>query len=188
MVQDYLKGTQENTSCFADFFQTVLHLKTIQRQGWKDKLGMSDPESVADHCYSTTVMAMVLSDSKKLDTIRIIKMSLLHDLAETITGDLTPEKTTKPKKIAAENRAMKKILTTLDESQKAEYWGIWREYLQNKSKEARLMHQIDKLEMAIQASEYGKSSFTKSQIMPFLMSAKKEITDPELKKILSEFM
>jgi len=188
MVQDYLKGTRENTSGLAEFFQTILQLKSIQRQGWKDKLDMKNPESVADHCYSTAVIAMVLADLKKLDVTKIIKMSLLHDLAETITGDMTTEQTTKSKKIEAESRAMKKILGTLDGSQKTEYWKIWREYLQNKSKESKLLHQIDKLEMAIQASEYAKLGFTKNQIMPFFKSAKNEITDPKLRKILSEFM
>jgi putative hydrolase of HD superfamily len=101
---------------------------------------------------------------------------------------MTPEQTTKSKKIEAESRAMKKILGTLDGSQKTEYWKIWREYLQNKSKESKLLHQIDKLEMAIQASEYAKLGFTKNQIMPFFKSAKNEITDPKLRKILSEFM
>jgi putative hydrolase of HD superfamily len=187
MVQDYLKGTQENTK-LVEFFQTVLNLKAIPRQGWKDKLGMENPESVADHCYSTTVMAMILADSRKLDTPRIIKMSLLHDLAETITGDLTPGQLTKTKKTKFENEAMEKILSTLAKPQKIEYWNIWSEYQQNKSAESRLLHQVDKLEMAIQANKYGKMGFTKSQIAPFLKSAKIGITDPKLRKILSKFL
>ncbi len=45
-----------------DFFQIVLGLKTIQRKGWKDKLGLKNVESVADHSYSMAIMSMVLSD------------------------------------------------------------------------------------------------------------------------------
>jgi putative hydrolase of HD superfamily len=83
---------------------------------------------------------------------------------------------------------MKKILNTITKSQKTEYWKIWNEYQQNKSKEAKLLHQIDKLEMAIQANEYRNQGFTKNQIAPFLKSAKIGITDPKLKKILSKFL
>jgi putative hydrolase of HD superfamily len=83
-----------------DFLKTTIKLKTVPRQGWINKLGIKDPESVADHCYSMAVMAMVFSDLKKLDTEKIIKMTLLHDLAEAITGDLTPDDATRSKKFS----------------------------------------------------------------------------------------
>lgn len=184
MDQDYLKATQENTS-LAEFFKTVLKLKTTPRQGWIDKLGIQDPESVADHCFSTAVIAMILSDKKNLDTTKIIKMSLLHDLAEAITGDLTPDAVPKIKKNEMEDSAMTQILSNLEDSQKSEYLAIWNEYQKNSSKEAKLLHQIDKLEMAIQANEYHKKGHTKTS--SFFTSAKAEITDNDLLKILAKF-
>lgn len=185
MDPDYLKATQENTN-FAEIFKTILKLKTVRRQGWIDKLGLQNPESVADHCFVTTVMAMMLADKKKLDTTKIIKMSLLHDLAEAVTGDLTPEAVPKTKKREMENAAMTQILQNLDNSQKSEYLGIWDEYQKNTSQEAKLLHQIDKLEMAIQANDYHKKGFT--EISSFLISAKTEIVDSDLSKILSKFL
>jgi len=187
MDRVYLKATHENTS-LAEFFQTVVKLKTVYRQGWKDKLGMKNPESVADHCYSMTVMAMTLSDLKKFDTMKIITMSLLHDLAETITGDLTPGQKPKSQKEKLEDDAMRKVLKGLGKSQKAQYWKVWQEYQKNTSREAKLLHQIDKLEMAIQANEYKNLGFTKKQMTPFFKSAKSQITDPTLQKILSNFL
>ncbi|MBI5146786.1 MAG: HD domain-containing protein [Thaumarchaeota archaeon] len=164
-----------------DFLKTAIELKAIPRQGWINKLGLKDPESVADHCYSMAVMAMIFSDLKKLDTEKMIKMTLLHDLAEAITGDLTPDDVIKSKKEKMENRAMKKILANLPEPIRIKYEKLWMEYQQNSTREARLLHQIDKLEMALQAKSY-KKRFTKKQLKPFFDSAKKEITDPELKK------
>ncbi|HXG73545.1 MAG TPA: HD domain-containing protein [Candidatus Nitrosotenuis sp.] len=184
MGQDYLKETQGNTN-LAEFFKTVLKLKTVPRQGWIDKLGLKDPESVADHCFSTSVMAMILSDKKNLDTTKIIKMSLLHDLAEAITGDLTPDNMPKTKKIEMENLAMTQILSKLGDPQKSEYLDIWAEYQKNNSKEAKLLHQIDKLEMAMQADAYHKKGHT--QTLPFFDTAKKEITDDDLLEILTKF-
>ena len=49
------------------FFQRVLELKNVPRQGWKEKLEIDNPESVADHSYSTSVMSMILSDLDGLD-------------------------------------------------------------------------------------------------------------------------
>ncbi|MGI0004676.1 MAG: HD domain-containing protein [Candidatus Nitrosotenuis sp.] len=182
-----MKATQENSN-LVEFFQTVLKLKTVHRQGWKDKLDMKNPESVADHCYSMSVMAMVLSDLKKLDTAKIIKMSLLHDLAETVTGDIVPNQKQKQQKEKLESTAMKKILKCLGKTQRTEYWKIWQEYQKNATKEAKLLHQIDKLEMAAQAKEYANRGFAKNQIATFLKSAKSEISDPKLQKILSGFL
>lgn len=166
-----------------DFLKTAIKLKTVPRQGWINKLGLKDPESVADHCYSMAVMAMLFSDLKKLNTEKIIKMTLLHDLAEAITGDLTPDDATKSKKEKMENIAMKKILATLPKSVKTEYGKLWAEYQQGNTKEAKLLHQIDKLEMALQAESYKKRGYTKKQLEQFFDSAKKGIIDPALRRL-----
>jgi len=136
------------------FFQRVLELKNVPRQGWKEKLEIDNPESVADHSYSTSVMSMVLSDLDGLDTEKIIKMALLHDLSESIIGDITPDKMLKNEKIKKENFAMKQILKNLPNKIAAQYFEIWCEYQKNSSQEAELLHDVDKLEMAFQAKFY----------------------------------
>ena len=69
MVQVFLKAIRENSNILMnEFFETAANLKNIPRKGWIDKLGINSPESVADHCYSTTLMAMVISDLQNLDT------------------------------------------------------------------------------------------------------------------------
>ena len=183
MDQACLKATQENTSIIFDF---ILHLKTIPRSGWQKKLGIKRPESVADHAYGVAAIAMVLSDSRGLDSIKVLKMAILHDLAESITGDLTPEDGPKSKKTKLENIAMKKILSTLESKIQKQYQTIWDEYQKNQTPEAKLLHQVDKLEMALQANIYKKLGHSKQKLKPFLNSAKKQITDSEIRKILQK--
>ncbi len=36
------------------------------------------------------LMAMVLGDRQDLDTLKLVKMCLIHDLSEVIAGDITP--------------------------------------------------------------------------------------------------
>jgi len=122
VIQVCLKATPENSDLF---FEYVLNLKTKPRRGWQKKLGLKNPESVADHAYCVAAIAMVLSDSKKLDSEKILKMAILHDLAESITGDLTPEDGPKQKK---EDAAMKKILSTLNPPLRKQYWLLWNQY------------------------------------------------------------
>jgi len=171
-----------------NFIQKVLELKSIPRQGWKEKLKINNPESVADHSYSTTVMAMIFADIKGLNTEKIIRMALLHDLAESVIGDITPNNITKDEKIKKENIAMKQILKNLPDKIVKSYFEIWNEYQKNSSQESRLLHDIDKLEMAFQAKFYQNKGISKEKLQTFFNTAKKEIKSKNLRNILSNFM
>lgn len=167
-----------------DFFYLALELKKVPRKGWKSKADIEHPESVADHSYGTAIMAMVLSDLQKLDTQKIIKMALLHDLAETVIGDFMPGEISKEIKNTSENDAMKEILSKLPESIAEEYLKIWQEYLQANTRESILLHDVDKMEMAIQAAKYSSEGISGEKLKLFIDSAKKEIKSKELLEML----
>ena len=167
------------------FFQKVLELKNISRQGWKNKLNIKNVESVADHSYSTAIMSMVLSDLQGLKTEKIIKMALLHDLAESVIGDLTPSDIHPEKKIGIENRVMKQILENLPNNLSQQYNIIWDDFQKNSSPEANLLHEIDKLEMAFQAKFYLEQGFSREKLRSFFMDANTKIKNRQLRDILS---
>ena len=152
------------------------------------KLGISSPESVADHTFSMSTIAMVLSDLQKLDTQKVLKMSLLHDIAESITGDLTPEDISKNEKIELENKTIDKILCNLPDDLAKNYLTIWNEYNENMSDEAKLVHEVDKLEMVIQALSYANNGIEKEKLEPFVNSAKSQINSKQLKEILDKLL
>ncbi len=169
-----------------DFLNIAANLKTVPRQGWIDKLSIKNPESVADHTYSMAIIGMVLSDSQKYNTEKILKMILLHDLAESITGDFTPEQKSKQEKKLLEDKTFKNILTHLPENLQKQYLHLWNEYQTNGSIEANIVHQIDKLEMAIQAKIYSRQKNSLKNLLSFFDSAKKEIKDPNLLKLFEQ--
>ncbi len=168
-----------------DFFKIIINLKNVQRKGWMYKLDVKNPESVADHCYSMTLMAMILSELHKLDTKKIVKMTLLHDLVESVVGDFTPEEISKPKKLELENTAMEKILNILPENLIEGYQKIWNEFQLGNSDEAIFVHEMDKLEMVFQAKHYVDRGVSKEKIQPFLDTANTEIKNKHLKEIIS---
>lgn len=127
-------------------------LKEIKRTGWVES-GVPEPESVADHSYRVALLAMTLSDNKGLDTLKTVRMALLHDLAESTIGDLTPRQK-QGNHETLESEAMKQILETLPQNVRELYLETWKEYQKNESPEARLVHNADKLEMLVQAKEY----------------------------------
>ena len=171
----------------SNFFFQIANLKSTPRTGWKTKLHISNPESVADHSYMMTVMAMIMSDIKNLNTEKIIKMSLLHDWAESKIGDFMPDEIEPDKKIALEENAMNEILGILPHSIKDDYSTIWNEYQDMVSSESKLVHEIDNLEMALQAKIYEKDT-DPEKIKLFVTSAVEQVLDNDLKKILSEII
>ncbi len=171
-----------------DFFKTAANLKKISRQGWIDKLSISNPESVADHSYSMAVIGMVVSDLENYNSEKIIKMVLLHDLAESKIGDYTPEQLNKEKKNELENDAFNKIIKNLPDLIKSQYLQIWQEYQENNSPESKIVHQIDKLEMILQAKIYEKEGHSKERLESFFESAKIDITDPKLKELFTKII
>jgi len=171
-----------------DFFKTAVNLKKISRQGWINKLSLKHPESVADHSYSMAIMGMVISDLENYNSEKMLKMILLHDLAESKIGDYTPNQISKENKIKIENNAYDEIINTLPDSIKSQYGKIWEEYQKQESPESKIVHQIDKLEMVLQAKMYQKEGSPKEAIECFFKSVDDEITHPKLKAILNQIL
>ena len=85
-----------------------------------------------------------------------------------------------------ENNVFEQIIKNLPSNLKEQYLSLWSEYLKNESKEAIFVHQIDKLEMALQAEMYLQKNVPEKILKPFFDSAKKEITDPNLLTLLDQ--
>ena len=171
-----------------DFFKTAVNLKNISRQGWINKLSLKHPESVSDHSYSMAIMGMVISDLENYNSEKILKMILLHDLAESKIGDYTPNQISKENKIKIENNAYDEIINSLPDAIKLQYGQIWEEYQKQESPESKIVHQIDKLEMALQAKMYQKEGASKEAIESFFKSAENEITHPKLKELFNQII
>ena len=56
-------------------------------------MGINNGETVACHMYRLALMAMILTPiaEEKRDANKCIQLALVHDLAESIVGDITPE-------------------------------------------------------------------------------------------------
>ena len=60
----------------------------------------------------------------------------------------------------------------------------WNEYQEGKKKEAKIVKQLEKIEMALQAKEYEKLGLTNTSLERFISSTQKNITFPEFKRFL----
>lgn len=168
----------------------ALDLKEVFRAGWM-KAGIEEGESVAEHTYGMSVMAMVLSDMEGLNTERVLKMALLHDIAESVTGDITPEsgdnmpgQIPREEKIKFEQDAMDGILSELPERLHDEYQELWKEYVKAETPEAILVHDADKMDMLMEANRYKKDA-NPDELNKIIRYGESKIS-PKRAKILSE--
>lgn len=144
---------------YLGFLRTVGKSKRLLRSGWvREKV--KDPESIAEHSFRVGVIAMVLADKlgESLDKEKLIKMALIHDLGELVTGDIVVERwdvidfKKRDQKEKEEREGIKKIFAKIEGAD--EYLAIYDEMVQRNTEEARAFWQLDKLEMALQALEY----------------------------------
>ena len=171
----------------SEFFFQIAELKKLPRSGWKIKVGLENSESVAEHSYMMSVMSMVLSDMKSLDSEKVLKMTILHDWAESKIGDFMPEQIGYDKKSELENYAMTEILESLPQKIQNNYQGIWDEFLSRETPESKLVYELDKLEMSLQAKIYEKD-VDPEKVKPFIISAVEQIIDPDVKKVLMDIL
>ena len=122
-----------------------------------------------------------------LDTLKLLRMALIHDIPEAIIGDLMPsQKTAETKK--NEETAIQQILSLLPEEQRENYLAVWSEYQEGKTKEAKAVRQLEKIEMALQAKEYEKFGSASKSLERFVKSAQDATVWPDLKRLLSCIM
>lgn len=131
-------------------------LKTIVRTGWTRYPEIKDPESVADHVFRCAAMSMFLAPMCNADPGKTTMMLVIHEIGETVIGDVVTDGGAKDlpnrdDKLRAEREAAVKVL---QEAGAETYIELYDEYVANKTPEAKLANQIDKLEMGIQAREY----------------------------------
>ncbi len=167
-----------------ELFRRLYALKRLRRKGWVRR-GIREPESVADHSYSLAVFSMLLAADRGLDPLRAAAIALVHDLPETIVGDMTPEEKMEDRSLGeAELRALWEVAAELPERPSTLLRSLYLEYVEQSSEEARLVKELDKLEMALQAQLYGEQQDRPDVAGEFTQSALEKISDPLLRRII----
>lgn len=174
---------QKGLENISDFLLEIGKLKQMPRTIWVS-LGVKDPETVASHIFTVTLMTWILGlENEKLDLKRLLKMALCHELSAAYSGDLiTPYGKTIPKNkrerikifqklprlsknkkrqkflkdYKEEKRALEKLTLKLKLSLRKEIIQLWEEYKTNRTPEARFLNQINVLAVLLQALQYRK--------------------------------
>ena len=135
------------SKCVA-FINEVEKLKIIYRQN--SVVDKSRNENSAEHSWHIALMAIVLADfsnEKGLDILKVIKMLLVHDIVEIDVGDtFLYDQAANGTKAAREAEAAKRIFGILPEPLGDDLSGLWLEFENRRTPEAKFAASLDSLQ------------------------------------------
>ncbi|WP_084618990.1 HD domain-containing protein [Thalassobaculum salexigens] len=138
-------------------FMELNSLTKIRRAGWV-LMGVSDAETISDHCYETALFAVVLSQfwEEPVDLRKVLIMALFHELGEVRLMDLPRRagRYVKTAKKAAEHEIMMDVLDGLS----PEIPLLLEEMEKKETPEARLCEAAEELQIIFKALVYAKEN------------------------------
>lgn len=141
------------------FYKITNTLKTLIRKGWLNwHVKAERVESVAEHVYATQMLALAMYSEYKyeLDIQKILYMLAIHELEETIIGDLTYKEISKEEKEKIGHEAVENILKDLLSGE--EIKQLIFEFDAKETKESLFAYHCDKLECDLQCKLYDEAN------------------------------
>ena len=140
-----------------NYYVICNRLKNVIRTGWKDwSVQRTRIESVAEHIFGVQMLSLAMKSEYQydVDIMKVIFMLAVHELGETIIGDLTQFQISKEEKEKLEHEAVHKILGNLLDGKQIE--ELFLEFDSHNTKEAMFAYQCDKLECDLQCKLYDE--------------------------------
>lgn len=133
----------------------------------------SRKENDAEHSWHLAVMAFVLCEHfpEKVDLLKVMKMTLMHDLVEIDAGDTyCYDEEAGIDKLSREKKAAQRLYSILPDDQAEEYLALWQEFEDGKTPEARYSAILDRLQPLIlniesQGISWMEHNISKEQVL-----------------------
>jgi putative hydrolases of HD superfamily len=130
-----------------DFLYQLGSLRHVQRS-WRQYFG-TDVATDLEHTLRVAFIALMIAKMEgKVDEAMLLKMALVHDLAESLTGDLTPVQ--KRYVQIDEDRAIRDMFrgTSL-----VEYEDVLARYLKRECLESKIVKDADRIDVDLEIRE-----------------------------------
>ena len=152
-------------------------------------------ESVAEHTWRMSLMFVLIEPllKQKVDTARLLKMIILHDLVEAEAGDISalevirnPE--IKLKKVEMEKKAIENLRLVLKEINGQEIYDLFFEFEEKETYEAKVANALDKLEVQLQHNHADFSTWEEIEYDMTFMMDKHVIFDSTLFELKTQIV
>jgi putative hydrolase of HD superfamily len=153
-------------------------------------------ESVAEHTWRMSLMAVLIEPllKQKVDTVRLLKMIIIHDLVEAEASDVSAldvlrNPSIKIQKIEREKQAIENLRSALEDTNGQEIYDLFYEFENKDTYEAKVANALDKLEVQLQHNHADLSTWEEIEYDMCYMMDKHVLFDEtlfELKKQIED--
>jgi putative hydrolases of HD superfamily len=163
-----------------DFLSELEKLKIVYR--YNRVIDQSRAENSAEHSWHLALMAVVFAPHAphlELDLLKVIKMLLLHDIVEIDSGDVFLYNTTaRDQSVENERIAAERIFGLLPEESGRELMGLWKEFEERQSPEAKFAASLDAFQPLLNHLLASKPHFNPDNMnLSAVIARKKHIAD-----------
>ena len=185
LIDAFLEMKREPFNDTVSAYNLCSKVAEIERSGWViKKVGTFHKESIAEHMYNMYLMAAFFlpekMDDKEYDKNKILKMIMIHDLAETLTGDI-PNPSKKEADEVREDLKAKSIWCKLiyDGNQNGKiFYDLWEEWYYSTSINSLIAHDFDIIQLIYQFMTYAtlyKDTFSSEDVLSW--TKRKPVTE-----------
>ncbi len=142
-----------------EFMIELDKMKNLYRQTYV--LHEDRKENDAEHSWHLSLMAFMLAEysSEPVDVTHVMKMVILHDVVEIDAGDTYCYDTEGYKsKAEREEKSAQRIFGLLPDDQRQEFYGLWREFEDCQTPDAKFAALLDRLQPLL--LNYSKSGIS----------------------------
>jgi len=178
-----------------DFISGLGKLKMIPRTGWVSHgIVLQEVESVAEHTFSTSTLAMLLADmevkdGRHVDVERVLRMALLHDLAEALTFDINKSyleylgRRGAAIKRQIEQAAWNHMIGSIRKSIRTKYEELQSEFNAEETFESQIVHAADKLDILFQAVAYHRKGYPRRMLASLWKSTNRNLAGVKIRSV-----
>ena len=172
-----------NQKDLISFLNKIEKLKCNTRHSWTSS---GRQESVAEHSWRVSVMALLCADEyPDLDICKVVKMCLIHDFGEAVTGDIPSFYKTQENELQ-EDEAIDFLLEGLPDNYKKDFSSIFEEMKSLSTPEAKLFKALDNMEALISHNEADISTWLPLEYTENLTYGQKNVEWSKWTKELKE--
>lgn len=162
----------------------AMRVKNIARSGWMMRgIPPSDSETVSSHSFEVAFLSMLFADRLRsagvdVDVYKVVKLALLHDLPESVLGDIVRA----VKESISDSREIEE--KALRELGMDDYLDLFQELAEGKTLESLLIRVCDSLATLLQGLRYLSKGYT--SVIDIVESTKHRIEETLKSEQLSE--
>jgi putative hydrolase of HD superfamily len=156
---------EERADKLLNFLKEIEKYKLVERRTFCSNLRRR--ESDAEHSWHLAMIVLLFEKelAAKADILKMLKIYLIHDLAEIYAGDpFAFDKAEREGKEEREEDALKKLPALLPKDVEDKFKNLLGEYRESKTIEAKIVQSLDKLQPILQNICSGGKSWKDNKI------------------------